>query len=94
MPTTNIKVIVIVVSAISILAVIGMGALAYCLIFSVPVQEGLVTAFFGLEGSIIGYLGGILTSTKSHPSESIPTEITNSPDHPIPTQSIATEDKS
>lgn len=67
MPTTSHRLIVIV----SIIWVLGtdsmilLGALAYAAIHDIKLDPAYVTTIATLAGSVLGYIGGILSSAKT-----------------------------
>ncbi len=89
MPTTSLRIITIVVCTIGLLSLICVGTLAYCMICSVQVPEGLNAAFTGVTGGLVGALTGLLVNTRSpHAGEdesSIPVTVQNTASQPVPT---------
>lgn len=65
MPTTHIRIIAAVIIFLGVNSLMGMGALCWCLITGRQIDQTLLTAFMGIEGTLVGYLGGILSNTRS-----------------------------
>ncbi len=84
-PQTNQTVIQIVVVALALLAMIGIGSLGYCLVSSTKPDATLLTAFVGLTASLVGYLGGILSRT-TPTSSTQDVKVTNEKKDPVPTE--------
>lgn len=64
-PTTSLRIIMIVVLAIATDVTVGLGALSYCLIAGVHADSTLLTAYVGMTGSLIGALTGMLVNTRT-----------------------------
>ena len=77
-PSTNKGVIFVIVCTLAVNATIGMGTLAYCLIFKVEPNAALLTAFVAIVNFVLGAISGMLVKTS-------PTEATKAtPVAPLP----------
>jgi hypothetical protein len=66
-PTTSLKIIILVVTSISVGSIICLGTLAFCLIFKVETNDKLLLAFVTLTGQLVGSLTGLLVNTRTSP---------------------------
>lgn len=70
-PESNKHIITIVVLTLAINATIGVGTIAYCIVFEKKPDVGLFTAFVAIVNYILGVISGSLI--KSSPTTSITT---------------------
>jgi hypothetical protein len=85
-PTTNLRIITIVVTAIAIDALLGLATLSYCMIVSLKPDPTLITAYVGLTSGLSGALTGLLVNTRTQERQELPvkTTIENLPNDPVP----------
>lgn len=87
---SNSGVIKIVVLALALDAALGVAALAWCLVTGAKADPTLLTSFVGLTGTLLGYLGGILSrTTPTTSTSSTPTGTVT-----VPTQKLETTTES
>lgn len=80
-PESNKNVITLVVVTLAVNATIGVGTLAYCILFEKKPDVGLFTAFVAIVNYILGVLSGSLikssptaSSTESKPTGAVTVE--------------------
>lgn len=66
---SNHSIILIVVSSMAVLAFVTVGGIIYRFSTEATSSEALVNGVFALAGSLLGYLGSILTKTVPTPIE-------------------------
>jgi hypothetical protein len=66
-PSTSVRVIAIVVTAIALDAFIGITTLSVCLVMGIKPDPTLITAYVGITGGLVGALTGLLANTRTTP---------------------------
>lgn len=64
-PTTNLRIITIVVLSIATDSLIGIATLAYCMVIQIKPDPTLITAFVGITSGLVGALTGLLVNTRT-----------------------------
>lgn len=85
LPATRSSTINIVIIALSVLALICVGTLSYCMCKDVKPDPTLLTAFIGLTTGLTSALATLLVNTRSSGGGPIAMRVTNSKRDPVPT---------
>lgn len=98
-PQTNKNVIFVIVLTLAVNGTMGMGTLAYCLVYKVEPNTALLTAFVAMVNFILGAISGMLVKTSptettkqplpNPPSPNgapVPVEVVNEPSDPVPVE--------
>ena len=97
-PQNNMRIIMIVVTTLSVNATIGLSALGYCVVFGIKPDQVLLTAYISIITGLLGIIGGMLTKTSPTettkaiipplfpPTAPTPVQVVNEPADPVPTK--------
>jgi len=85
MTDSNHGIIQTVVRAMVAFAGIAILSVSICLIFRIPIDKDVFTAYMSMLTFILGHISGTLNRTTATSSLPVETKITNLPSEPVPT---------
>jgi len=75
-PTTNLRIITIVVLSIAANSFIGISTLSYCMVIGLKPDPTLITAYVGITSGLVGALTGLLVNTRTSSAAPAVTPVT------------------
>jgi hypothetical protein len=85
MPESNHGIIQTVVRAMVVYAGLAIISLCVCLVFRIPVDKDMFTAFMSMTTFILGHISGTLNRTSATPASPVEATIVNKKSDPVPT---------